>query len=92
MKDTFYEDKFPKYHTKILLEDFNVKGGRENIFKPTVWNEGLNELSIDNGVRVVNFATSKHLTVRSKFPHFVTSKNLLGYLLLERRQIKLAIF
>jgi hypothetical protein len=37
IKDRFYEelehvfDKFPKYHTKILLEDFNSKVGRENI-------------------------------------------------------------
>ena len=39
-KDSFYEefeqvfDHFPKYHTKILLGDFNTKWGREDIFKP----------------------------------------------------------
>jgi hypothetical protein len=38
-KDTFYEelesvfDKFLKYHTKVLLGDFNAKVGREDIFK-----------------------------------------------------------
>jgi hypothetical protein len=32
-------DKFPKYHMKILLGDFNAKIGREDIFKPTVGNE-----------------------------------------------------
>jgi hypothetical protein len=32
---------FPKYRMKILLEDFNAKVGRENIFKPTIWNESL---------------------------------------------------
>jgi hypothetical protein len=32
-------DKFPKYHIKILLRDFNAKVGREDIFKPTVGNE-----------------------------------------------------
>jgi hypothetical protein len=42
MKDRFYEEleyvfnKFPKYHMKILLGDFNAKVGREDIFKPTV--------------------------------------------------------
>jgi hypothetical protein len=42
VKDSFYEelervfDKFPKYHTKILLGDFNAKVGREDIFKPTI--------------------------------------------------------
>jgi exonuclease III len=38
VKDNFYEelervfDKFPKYHTKILLGDFNAKVGWEDIF------------------------------------------------------------
>jgi hypothetical protein len=40
-------DKFPKYHTKILLGDFNAKVASENIFKPTIGNEGLHELSND---------------------------------------------
>jgi len=33
--------------------------GRENIFKPTTTNESLHQDSNDNGVTVVNFATSK---------------------------------
>jgi exonuclease III len=42
VKDSFYEelecvfDKFPKYHMKILLGDFNAKVGREDISKPTM--------------------------------------------------------
>jgi hypothetical protein len=35
--------------------------GRENIFTPTIGNERFHEISNDNGVRVVNFATSKNL-------------------------------
>jgi endonuclease/exonuclease/phosphatase family metal-dependent hydrolase len=63
-------DTFPKYHMKILLGDFNVKVGREDIFKLTIGNESLYEISNDNGVRLVNFATSKNLRVRSTmFPH-----------------------
>jgi hypothetical protein len=55
---------------KILLGDFNVKVGRENIFKPTVGKESLHHDSNDNGVRLVNFATSKNLVVKSTlFPH-----------------------
>jgi hypothetical protein len=43
---------------------------REVIFKPTIVNESLHEISIDNEVRVVNFATSKNLTFKSiMFPH-----------------------
>jgi hypothetical protein len=66
MKDSFYEeigpvfDKFPKYSMKILL-DFNAKLGREDIFRPTIGNESLHEISNENGVRVVNFAISKNL-------------------------------
>jgi hypothetical protein len=76
VKDSFYEelehlfDKFLKYHMKILLGDFNAEVGREDIFKSTIVNESLNEISNDNGVRLVNFATSKNLRVRSTmFPH-----------------------
>jgi hypothetical protein len=32
---------------KILLGDFNVKVGREGIFKPTIGNESLHEISND---------------------------------------------
>jgi hypothetical protein len=49
---------------KILLGDFNAKVGREDIFKPTTENESLHEISNNNGVKVVNFATSKNLTVK----------------------------
>jgi hypothetical protein len=67
VKDSFYEklervfDKFPKYHMKILLGDINSKVGREDIFKPTIGNKSLHEISNDNKVRLVNSATSKYL-------------------------------
>jgi endonuclease/exonuclease/phosphatase family metal-dependent hydrolase len=70
-KDSFYEElewffyHFPKYHTKILLGDFNAKVGREDAFKATIGNESFRQDSNDNGVRVVNFATSKNLVVKS---------------------------
>jgi len=55
---------------KLLLRDFNAKVGRENIFTPTIRNESLHQDSNDNGVRIVNFATSGNLVVQSKmFPH-----------------------
>jgi len=44
---------------KIVIGDFNAKVGRENIFKPTIGIESLHQVSNDNGVRIVNFATSK---------------------------------
>jgi hypothetical protein len=55
---------------KILLGVFNTKVGREDVFKLTIGNESLHEISNNNGVRVVNFTTSKNLTVKSTiFPH-----------------------
>jgi hypothetical protein len=55
---------------KILLGDFNAKVGSEDLFKPTIGNEILHEISNDNGVGLVNFATSKNLRVKSTmFPH-----------------------
>jgi exonuclease III len=75
-KDSFYEElegvfyHFPEYHMKILLGDFDAKMGREDIFKLTIGNDSLHQDSNDNGVRVVNFATSKNLVVKSTmFPH-----------------------
>jgi len=44
---------------KVPLEDFNAKFGKEDIFKPTIGNESLYHESNDNGVRIINFATSK---------------------------------
>jgi hypothetical protein len=47
MKDSVYEelervfDKFPKYHTKILLGDFKAEADKENVLKPIIGNESL---------------------------------------------------
>jgi hypothetical protein len=61
-------DKFPKYHIKILLGDFNAKVSREDIFKPTTGNESLHAISTDKVVRLVNFATSKNLSQKYDVP------------------------
>jgi hypothetical protein len=51
----------------ILLD---AKVGEEDIFKPTIGSEILLEVNNENGVRVVNFPTSKNLIVKSTmFPH-----------------------
>jgi hypothetical protein len=60
---------------KIMLGDFNAKVGREDIFTPTIGNESLHKLSNDSGIRIVNFATSKKLAVKSTmFPHDIVDK------------------
>ena len=84
---------------KILLGDFNAKVGRENIFKQTIGNESLHQDSNDNGVRIVNFAMSKNLNVKSiMFPHRDIHKltwtspdgktqNEIDYILIERKEM-----
>jgi hypothetical protein len=70
-KDSFYEgldqvfDHFPKYQMKILLGELNAKVRTENSFTLTIGNESLHQIIIDNAVRIVNFATSKNLIVKS---------------------------
>jgi len=55
---------------KLCSSDFNAKLGREDSFNPTIGNDSLHQSSNDNGVRIVNFATSKNLVAKSKmFPH-----------------------
>ena len=51
---------------KILLGDFNAELVREDIFKPTTRNDSLHQDNNVNGVRIVNFATSKNLGIKSK--------------------------
>jgi hypothetical protein len=58
-------DKFLKYYMEILLGDFNAKVSRQDIFKPTVGNESLHEISNDNGAILINFATSENVRVKS---------------------------
>jgi hypothetical protein len=75
IKDSFYKelghvsDQFPMYDMKILLGDFSMKVGMEVIFKLAIGNQRSHEISNDNGVTVVNFATSKNLAVKSTMFH-----------------------
>jgi hypothetical protein len=55
---------------KIILGDFNAKVGKESIHKPTIGNESLYDETNNNGIKVIQFAISKVLNVRSTiFPH-----------------------
>jgi hypothetical protein len=83
---------------KILLGDFNANVGRENIFKLTIKNESLHDISNDNRVRVVNFPTPKNLFVKhTMFPHCKIYKytwtspegkthNQIDHILIDRRR------
>jgi hypothetical protein len=102
-KDTFYEElervfgKFPKYQLKIVLGDLSGKLGKEDIIKSIIGNESLHEIINDNGVRLVNFATSQNFRVKSTMlPHHNIHKyiwrstggkthNPIDYILVDRR-------
>jgi hypothetical protein len=45
-------DHFPKYRMKILLGGLNAILGREDIFKPTIGNESLQQDRNDNGIGI----------------------------------------
>ena len=61
---------FYKYHIKILLGDVNAKVGRENIFKPTIGNEGLHQDNNDNCIRIIKSQHKKNLVFKNTmFPH-----------------------
>jgi hypothetical protein len=67
---------------KILLGNFISKVGREDIFNPAIGNKSLHEISNDNGVRIVNFATSKVLLSREQCSNILTFINLLGHFIM----------
>lgn len=58
------------YKIWIVLGDINAKIGREHTFKPTIGLHSLHEITNDNGMKLINLATSKGFTIISTvFPH-----------------------
>jgi hypothetical protein len=49
----------------MLLGVFNAEVRADDIFKRRIGNGSLHEIRNDDGFRVVNFATSKNLIVKS---------------------------
>jgi hypothetical protein len=104
VKDSFYEelwhvfDQFHRYDMIILLGGFNAKVGRENIFNLTTGNESSHETSNDDGLKVVNFATSETLVVKNtmfthrKFHKYIwtspegNTHNEIDHVLIDRRR------
>jgi len=55
---------------KIIFGDFNAKVGKESIYKPTIGNESLHNETSNNRRKMIQFAISKGLNIRSAmFPH-----------------------
>jgi exonuclease III len=74
IKDSFHKElgsvlhQLPRYDMKMLLGEFHAKVGREDIFKLTTGNESSHEISNDDGISVVNFATSKNSCQKHHVP------------------------
>ncbi|XP_061720037.1 craniofacial development protein 2-like [Cydia pomonella] len=75
-KDEFYEqlemvyEQIPSFDVKIVLGDFNAKVGREDIFIPTIGRHSKHDISNDNGLRLISFAASKAMVIKSTmYPH-----------------------
>jgi hypothetical protein len=60
---------------KFLWGNFYEKMGREDIFKRITGNENQNQNSRGNSVRMIDFATSENVVVKSTiFPHLKHSQ------------------
>jgi exonuclease III len=75
-KETFCEKldqiyhRAPAHDTKIIIGDLNTKIGQEEIFRPTIGKWSLHDISSDDGLRAIDFATSNNMIIRSTyFPH-----------------------
>jgi hypothetical protein len=55
-----------------VLGDFNAKVGKEDVFKPTIVNEGLHEICYDKGfkqytLRIQKSHSEKHIVLTSQY-------------------------
>jgi len=72
-RDIFYDelerlfDRLPKYNSKTVLGNFNAKLRREGKSRPTIGKYSLHEKTTKNGEKLVNFAISKNLLLKSTY-------------------------
>jgi hypothetical protein len=72
----------PEVPYEKFARRFHYKSRKEGIVKPIIGNESPRKANNDNGVRVVNFATSKNLIVRAQHSHTATFINTFRLLLI----------
>ena len=76
IKEEFYNlveqniNQIARLDIQIILGDFNAKVGKESIYKPTTGNESSHNETNNKGRKMIQFAISKGLSLRStRFPH-----------------------
>ena len=73
VKETFYDgleiayEACPKHDVKIVLGDLNAKIGKEPAYRPTVGCCGVHEVTNENGLRLINFAASRNMVIKSTY-------------------------
>ncbi|XP_050079549.1 uncharacterized protein LOC126567367 [Anopheles maculipalpis] len=60
-------DRCPQHDVKIVIGDLNAQVGQEEAYKPTIGSFSAHQLINDNGIRLINFASSKHMSFSSSF-------------------------
>jgi exonuclease III len=71
IKDDFYQilehiyNALPENDIKLIVGDFNVKIGKEEIYKGITGKHSLHTTSNDNGERLIDFAGSKNMVINS---------------------------
>ena len=72
-KDEFYAqleseyDRCPKHDVKIIIGDYNAQVGQEEEYRPVIGRFSAHQLTNENGLRLIDFATSKNMAIRSTF-------------------------
>jgi hypothetical protein len=75
-----------------MVGEFNAKLEREDILNATIENESLHQTSDDNGVKIVDFATSKMKLFRAQCSRIETFINTTGPLLMGRITTRLITY
>jgi exonuclease III len=69
--DEFYEtlqsvyEELPKHDAIVTLGDFNAKLGKEQIYRETIGRHSLHETTSNNGLRLIQYATTNSLKILS---------------------------
>ena len=62
-------DRCPKHDVKVVIGDLNAQVGQEEAYKPAFGCFSVHQLANDNGLRLINFASFKHMSIPTFFQH-----------------------